>query len=196
MQFEQQQSVNFTLTYLPYQLQPNLPASEELDRQTWLRGLHHQDGEATAAFVHRMAALGAADGIVFESLAAGVVSNTLETHRVLHCLQQLQGRSYEPARFVDSVYASYFEKGHGAGSRDTLILACKESGLSEEEAARIVDGDEGLVETKRLIQEQKMNGVDSVPYVVLEGRKRDFTLVGAKSVEDYVKSLALVVKES
>ena len=36
----------------------------------------------------------------------------------------------------------------------------------------------------------------SVPYIVLEGRRRDFTLEGAKEVDDYLKEFDKVVKES
>jgi len=46
------------------------------------------------------------------------------------------------------------------------------------------------------IREQASNGIDSVPYVVIEGRRRDVTIQGAKEVEEYVKSLQQVIKES
>lgn len=36
----------------------------------------------------------------------------------------------------------------------------------------------------------------AVPYVVLEGKRRDFTLEGAKEVEEYLKEFEKVVKES
>ena len=58
------------------------------------------------------------------------------------------------------------------------------------------DEHEGLVEVKSLIREQAGNGVDSVPFVVLEGRRRDITLQGAQEVEDYEKALRQIVKES
>ena len=47
-----------------------------------------------------------------------------------------------------------------------------------------------------LIREQASNGVDSVPYVVLEGKRRDFTLEGAKEVEEYVKEMEKLAKET
>ncbi len=46
-----------------------------------------------------------------------------------------------------------------------------------------------------LIREQAGNGIDSVPYVVLEGKRRDFTIEGAREVEEYVKELEKVAKE-
>lgn len=72
-----------------------------------------------------------------------------------------------------------------------------EAGVGEKEAETLV-GDEyaGLMDVKREIQEQAGNGVDSVPYIVFEGRRRDFTLVGAKEVDEYVKTLEQVVKEA
>ena len=36
----------------------------------------------------------------------------------------------------------------------------------------------------------------AVPYVVLEGKRRDFTLDGAKEVDEYLKELEKVAKES
>lgn len=46
-----------------------------------------------------------------------------------------------------------------------------------------------------LIREQAGNGIDSVPYVVFEGKRRDFTEVGAKEVGEYLKVLEGVVRE-
>ena len=46
-----------------------------------------------------------------------------------------------------------------------------------------------------LIREQAGNGIDSVPYVVFEGKRRDFTVEGAKEVEEYVKEMEKVAKE-
>ncbi len=45
------------------------------------------------------------------------------------------------------------------------------------------------------IREQKGN-TDAVPYIIIEGKRRDFTLEGAKEIEEYYKSLVQVAKES
>lgn len=52
------------------------------------------------------------------------------------------------------------------------------------------------MDVKLAIQEQAHNGIDSVPYVVLEGKRRDITLEGAREVEEYEKAIASIVKES
>lgn len=91
----------------------------------------------------------------------------------------------------------YFEEEKHPSSKETLMKACEEAGLSEEERRQVVDDeDEGLMETKMLIREQISNGIDSVPFVVIEGKKRDITLEGAKEVDEYRKALEQVIKES
>ena len=47
-----------------------------------------------------------------------------------------------------------------------------------------------------LIREQIGNGVDSVPVVVMEGKRRDITFRGAKEVEEYLGGLETIVKEA
>jgi hypothetical protein len=52
------------------------------------------------------------------------------------------------------------------------------------------------MDVKMLIREQAGNGVDSVPYVVIEGKRRDITVVGAQEIGDYLKELVKVARES
>jgi predicted DsbA family dithiol-disulfide isomerase len=58
----------------------------------------------------------------------------------------------------------------------------------------VVGGEEGLEEVKEMIAEQRGNGVDAVPVVVVEGARKDVTITGAQSVKDYVKALREIVK--
>jgi len=53
-----------------------------------------------------------------------------------------------------------------------------------------------ILYVKLLIREQTGNGIDSVPYIVIEGKKRDISLQGAKEVDEYVKWLERVMKET
>ena len=100
-------------------------------------------------------------------------------------------------KLVNSLYRQYFEEEKHPSTHETLLTACKEAGIDDSEAKRVVaDENEGLQETKMKMQEQVGNGVDSVPYVVLEGQRRDLTIQGANEVEDYVKALEKIVKES
>ena len=77
------------------------------------------------------------------------------------------------------------------------MKACIDAGILEAEAKPVVDEEgEGLQDVKMQIREQAGNGVDAVPNILIEGKRRDFTLEGAKEVAEYVKTLQQVIKES
>lgn len=96
-----------------------------------------------------------------------------------------------------ALYSQYFENERNPSSDETLLRATADAGIPEPEAKPVIENKhDGLQDVKMLIHEQATNGVDSVPYVVLEGKRRDFTLVGAKEVEEYEKVLHQIVKES
>ena len=96
-----------------------------------------------------------------------------------------------------ALYRMYFEEEAHPSSHETLVRGLVEAGVEKGEAERVVS-EEGLWEgeTKRAVQEQVGNGVDSVPVVSVEGRRRDLEFVGAREVEGYVKGLETVIKES
>jgi hypothetical protein len=70
-------------------------------------------------------------------------------------------------------------------------------GIPEHEAKALVeDRAEGMTDVKMLVREQDGNGVDSVPSITFEGKRRDLTLVGAKEVDEYLKTLETIARES
>ncbi|KAH0370749.1 thioredoxin-like protein, partial [Aureobasidium melanogenum] len=186
--------VTFTIKYLPYQLYPNAPQEGE-DKYSWYRDARFNgDEEHMRKYVVLMTAYGKAEGIAYKF--GGRVGNTLQAHRVIQLVQEAKGPD-AAEKVVDSLYRQYFEEEQHPSSKETLMKALEEAGLGETEAKKIVeDEDEGLMDVKMLIREQAGNGVDAVPYVVFEGKRRDFTLEGCKEVDEYVKVLQQVAKES
>ncbi|KAI4638697.1 hypothetical protein J4E93_009725 [Alternaria ventricosa] len=184
----------FTLKLAPYQLYPDA-TQEGVDKYEWYKNEKYDGDEARMSkYMNVMGGLGKEEGITFD-FGGGKVANTLHAHRVLWWLQKNKedGAALEA---VKELYTQYFEQRGHPSSPETLVKACMAAGLSGEEAVKLVeDREEELRETKAAIREQAGNGVDSVPYVVFEGRKRDFTLVGAKSVVEYEKVLGQVARE-
>jgi predicted DsbA family dithiol-disulfide isomerase len=185
----------FTLKILPYQLYPEAPQAGE-DKYAWYKKTRYSDSdERMKMYVTLMGAYGVACGIDFKF--GGTVANTLHAHRVIGYFQEEKGVE-TAGRLVDSLYRQYFEEERHPSSEETLLRACEDAGISDEEAKRVVveDDSKGMMEAKMAIREQAGNGIDSVPYIVLDGRRRDLTLVGAKEVEEYVKALETIAKES
>ena len=99
-------------------------------------------------------------------------------------------------KILESLYYQYFTEEKHPSAPDTLLTAAVAAGIDRAKAeAFIGDEYEGLPETKMLLREQVTNGVDTVPHIVIEGKRRDFTLEGAKEVDEYVKEFERVAKE-
>lgn len=147
-----------------------------------------------------MTAHGVSAGINYKF--GGTIANTLQAHRVIQYFQAHPPTASTSGpdvadKLVTSLYRQYFEEERHPSNHETLLQACKDAGIGDEEAKKIVEDQEsGEDELKDAIREQKGNGVDAVPFVLVEGKRRDFTFEGAKEVGDYVKGLLQVVKES
>ena len=186
--------VNFTVHFSPYQLYPEASKDGE-DKYEWYKRTKYDASEdKMKMYTTLMRAYGGKEGIDFKF--GGPVANTLDAHRLIQHYQEQSGPECAD-KIVNALYTQYFEEEKHPSSEDTLLRAAIEGGIDEQEAQTFIsDRDEGLTEVKMLIREQASNGVDAVPYIVIEGKRRDFTLQGAKEVEEYVKTLEQVVKES
>lgn len=155
---------------------------------------YNNSEEQMKKYTTLMTAYGIGAGIDFKF--HGQVANTLDAHRLIQYYQEESGPAVVD-KLVDSLYAQYFTQEKHPSAPETLLTAALEAGIEREKAEAVIGDDyEGLPETKMLIREQAGNGIDAVPYVVVEGRRRDFTLEGAKEVEEYVREFEKVVKES
>ncbi|QIW95488.1 hypothetical protein AMS68_001006 [Peltaster fructicola] len=186
--------VKFTVKYMPYQLYPEATQEGE-DKFAWYRKSRYGDSdEKMKMYTTLMSAHGVGEGIDFKF--GGTVANTLQAHRLIQHYQQSKGAAVADC-LVNSLYRQYFEEELHPSSDQTLLVAALEAGIDEGDArAFIQDKDEGLMDVKMLIREQAGNGIDAVPYVVLVGKRRDITLEGCREVDEYVRSLERIIKES
>ncbi|OAQ74836.1 dsba oxidoreductase protein [Purpureocillium lilacinum] len=208
-------AVTFSLRFRPFQLDPSFPDTVP-DRAAWsLREKHMGNEDAQRAYQAHMRALAEPLGLPplrFD----GPTGNTLQAHRLIQLVQGGSDDSDDDdadaagavaeyggpdaaARLVEGLYRRYFAEGAHPASEETLLaVLVKDVGLSEDLARRLVAGEqreEGLAEVKMRAREVARD-VDAVPTVVIEGRRRDLTLTGAKEVADYVKALQTIIKES
>lgn len=120
--------------------------------------------------------------------------------------------------FLNALYRLYFEEAQDPASNETLLAAYATAAQStttdtnpDASTSASASTSGGTADLARIsaflasdamhdtvteqITEQNMNGVDGVPTLMVEGRRRDFTVVGAKEVEEYVAVFRQVVKE-
>jgi len=184
----------FTVKYFPYQLYPGASVEGE-DKYEWYKKSRYGDSEdKMKMYTTLMSAYGVSAGIDYKF--GGKVANTLQAHRVIQHFQEEKG-PVTADRIINSLYSQYFENEKHPSSDETLLQATTSAKIPETEAMTFIeDKNEGMMDVKMLIREQAGNGVDSVPYITFEGKRRDLTLVGAKEVEEYLKTLETIARES
>lgn len=179
---------------MPYQLYPEASQEGE-DKFEWYKKSKYGDSEdRMQKYTRLMSAYGEAEGIKYKF--GGTVANTLHAHRLIQHYQETKGPAVAD-KIVDSLYRQYFEEERHPSSDETLLRAATDAGIDESDAkAFIQNRNEGLRDVKVLIMNQAGNQIDAVPYVVIEGKRRDHQLEGAKEVDEYVAALNKVIKES
>ncbi|EHK45142.1 hypothetical protein TRIATDRAFT_87959 [Trichoderma atroviride IMI 206040] len=186
-------SITYTLHFEPYQLSPSFPSGSVNRKEWYFEHKHKGIVEAEAAFQSQLRRRAESVGIDFRF--DGAMGNTFDAHRVIQYFQQAKG-SEAANKLVDALYARYFEQGLHPSEDEMLIASCVEAGISEEEAKKVVlDKELGLNEVQAKLSEIRRD-VDAVPVVAIEGKKRDITLTGSKEIEEYLKALERIAKES
>ncbi|KAL8919303.1 MAG: hypothetical protein Q9208_006868 [Pyrenodesmia sp. 3 TL-2023] len=201
--------ISFTLDticpwYFPHQLYPEASKEGE-DKYEWYKHIKFNDSEdKMQKYTTLMNTYGEKVGIDFDF--HGTVANTFDAHRLIQHYQEELGPGVADD-IVNSLYTQYFTQRAHPSAPDTLIKAATAAGIDQRKAEAFVNDEyEGTQETKMLLREQVNNGIDScraidkcreqVPHIVVEGKRRDFTLEGAKEVGEYLKTLEAVVKEA
>ncbi|KAM0483630.1 hypothetical protein ACHAPX_002122 [Trichoderma viride] len=186
-------SITYTLHFEPYQLSPSFPPGS-VDRKEWhFEHKHKGMVEAEDAFQSQLRRRAEPVGINFRF--DGAMGNTLHAHRVIQYFQQAKG-SETANKLIDALYTRYFEQGLHPSEDETLIASCIEAGISEEEAKKVVlDKELGLAEVQTKLNEVRRD-IDAVPVAAIEGKKRDITLTGSKEIEEYLRALERIAKES
>ncbi|KAL7936957.1 thioredoxin-like protein [Trichoderma chlorosporum] len=185
-------SVSYSLHFDPYQLNPDFPP--EADRLQWyLDNKHFGDVTTQKVFQEHMSRVAQPLGIALRF--DGHMGNSLHAHRVVQYFQTTEGPE-TASRLIDALYERYFERGEHPSTDEVLIGACVAAGIGEEEAKRVVgDKEIGLAEVKAKLREVSRD-IDAVPVVMVEGKRRDITLTGAKEAEEYAKTLEKIANES
>jgi len=186
--------IKYHIKFFPYQLYPEASKEGEGKYEWYKKSRYGDSDEKMKMYTTLMSAYGKSCGIDFKF--GGTVANTLDAHRLIQHFQEEKGAECAD-KIVNSLYNQYFENEQHPSAASTLLKAAADAEIPENEAKPFIEDEyDGLLDVKMLIREQAGNGIDAVPYIVVEGRKRDFTLQGAKEVEEYVRTLERCLGES
>lgn len=151
-------------------------------------GVHEMLTEKTGAsladvraMTDRVRELAAEEGLTYD-VDRAVVVNTVDAHR-LHHLSKAHGLA---DRLHERLMRAHFAEGEVLDDPDTLVRLAAEVGVPEEEARRVLAGDDHARDVKLDVRQARLYGASGVPFFVLDGT---YGISGAQSVEVFLSAL-------
>lgn len=173
-------SIELDVTWLPFQLNPEMPA-EGMDRQAYLSAKFGGEDSAKQVYSRvEQAAQGAGIPVDFGKIQR--TPSTMAAHRLI-LFADKQGLG---TPLKESLFRRYFQEGQDVGATDVLIEAAKESGLDETDARAYLDSEEGAQEVRGWQAEAQRLGISGVPFFIIEQKHG---LSGAQPPETFARAL-------
>ncbi|GAA5073521.1 DsbA family oxidoreductase [Lysobacter panacisoli] len=165
--------------WLPYQLNPTMPASG-MDRKQFRT--QRFGWENALAMDARAVDAGRRVGADFRYDRQSRTPNTLAAHRLSRLAWNEGGASLQD-RLVDLLFVAYFTLGEDIGNTDVLELVALEAGMSPDAVARSRSYAE---EVTRLESNSHALGINGVPSYLVDGH---LVLNGSTSIDGYVRAI-------
>jgi len=153
-------STDRQMTFLPYQLNPDMPISG-MDRKAYRSGKFGSWARSQAMDA-QVAHAGKAVGLEFDYKRVEKTPNTLAAHRLVWREQQT-GR--DACLLVKAIFKGYFGDGRDIGDLNVLADIAAEIGRDREAIVDFLNTDEGTAEVLKLEARAKASGVRSVPSI-------------------------------
>ncbi|MBU6475360.1 MAG: DsbA family oxidoreductase [Alphaproteobacteria bacterium] len=164
----------------PYELNPGKPKAG-VDRAEYMA---KKFGAARAKEMDaHMKELGAEAGVVFRHDLIKRSPNTRQAHRLNWWAAQ-EGKNIAPL-----IFKAYFSDGKNIGDDAALVKIAAEAGLDAEKARAFLASDQGTAAVVKLEEQARAQGVDSVPFITIDGEE----IRGAETVEVMVEVLRRVL---
>lgn len=170
------------IRFLPYELNPDMPA-EGMPRRQY-RSAKFGSWARSQALDAEVAAAGLKAGLQFHYDRVAVTPNTRLAHRLMVYAQQ-QGDAAAAAQLCQAIFAAYFSEGRDIGRADVLAELAGAAGLDGAQAAAFLAGRGGQEEVSAAQQRAYASYVRSVPTVRIGAA----WLTGAQPVSVFARAL-------
>jgi predicted DsbA family dithiol-disulfide isomerase len=152
--------VLFKVQWLPYQLDPT-----RTDTVNKLEHYRKKFGkERVETMIPQMTITAKEEGI--DMSYGGVISNTLDSHRLLWWANTLDKQN----EVLEQVMKLYFEQEKDIGDREELATAAEKAGLNKSEVLDFFNSSKGVSEVKSLLSENTQMGITGVPFYILQDK--------------------------
>jgi predicted DsbA family dithiol-disulfide isomerase len=171
------------VTWHPFQLDPNIPASG-LDRDTYLLN-KFGNLEGPNAMVARLTEVGAEEGITFNFGNNWLAVNTLPLHQLLH----VAGEEGFKDRLKERFLKAYFDENLHLNKPEVLIKVMEEYDWTAEKTKQVLADDNIAYAVKQEIAHYQKRGVTGVPFFIINDK---FGISGAQPVSAFLEAFAQV----
>jgi predicted DsbA family dithiol-disulfide isomerase len=168
--------LSVSVTFRPYQLNPDLPVAG-VDHKAHLA--EKLGGADAVERAHAMLTeLGHEDGIAFDFPAVALSPNTIDAHRLLRWAM-IEGPDVQ-SRVALALFKAYFEEGRNIGDRAVLIDIAAACGMDGAVVTALYSAGADVDAVKEEIGMARDMGVTGVPCFIIDNK---YAVMGAQSVE-------------
>ncbi len=150
------------VTYLPFFLDPNLPADGKDFREHLSQKFQ---GAPIDAMFDRVSQAGQAAGVEFRWDLVGKSPNTTLAHQLIFIApEETRGA------LATSIYDAYFRQGKDITDLDTLVELAGAAGLDRDSIRQRLSAGEGAAEVHSIARQVSQQGVTGVPFYIFDSR--------------------------
>jgi predicted DsbA family dithiol-disulfide isomerase len=150
------------VTYLPFFLDPNLPAEGKNFREHLSQKFQ---GAPIDAMFDRVSQAGAASGLEFRWDLVGKSPNTTLAHQLIYIApEETKGA------LATAIYDAYFRQGKDITDLETLLDLAAAAGLDRESTSKRLEAGEGAAEVHSIARQVSQQGVTGVPFFIFDGK--------------------------
>lgn len=184
---EVKDAVSATISWKPYQLEPNAPP-EGFDTFEYLS--RKIGGPDRVRQSHEMLKnLGAEIGLPFALERATRFPNTLDAHRLLHWAGQHSAETQD--KIAHALFTANFVEGRNVGDHVVLADIAAANGMNGADVAKRLANDEDRDTVRHEIANAQRIGVSGVPFFVFDGK---YAVSGAQGVEVFANALRQIAE--
>jgi predicted DsbA family dithiol-disulfide isomerase len=155
--------ITTSVTWRPFELNPEMPKAG-VDRRAY-RSAKFGSWQRSQALDAQVAAVGRAEGLVFNHDKMARTPNTVDAHRLIW----LAGQQGKQDVVVEELFAAYFNEGRDIGDPTVLADIGASAGLDRTRIRAMLASDEGLAEVRSELQRALNLRVSGVPTVLVDG---------------------------
>lgn len=178
-----QGELDFEVTYLPFELNPQIPEAG-IDQATYF-SRKFGSLEKFKQISDHVAQIASTEGLAFNFARQSVAPNTRLVHRLIWLARQHGNQPDVKEAFMKA----YFEEGVDLSKSENLVAIAVEAGLPKSSVLEVLQTDAGLHEVVAAEELNYQRGISGVPFYIINGQ---YGISGAQPTEVFVRALTQI----